>query len=262
MKKMLLFGFIFFASTIAYCQKAVIEDGVAEYATYTYKIPEISEVREGKIGYTVLKKLNTNLLIAIFGEDVFINDAPKPTKMFSAQDLASAYASNIKASVAQSGMGQGCTNLDYEITHNDNGILSLTFQQQFMGAYPSGFSNMICLSLLDGSTISENALYNNYTAQAAVHGILEKIINARATEKLASIEDINTEDPFAITLKKPVNISGNLPFQVSRQGITYQFLFGFPHVAQSMEPDPNYLLTWDVLSPYIDKKGLFATFYK
>lgn len=128
----------------------------------------------------------------------------------------------------------GLTAAGYEITHNENCLLSLIINMETMGAYPSGFSMYRNFDLSTGDSVYLEKMLDGTQVKSLVKlcddSLQQRIVNR---EKIPADEDFNIDELLKVSFKKE-----NLrDFYVTNTDVIFFFDFGFPHAIQGTEPD-------------------------
>jgi hypothetical protein len=143
---------------------------------------------------------------------------------------------------------------DYEVNHNDNYILDLTFTQIGSAAYPDSQSRHFAIDLKTGTVLKASDVFiqakQDELARLVDVALQQEINELRKVVK----EDKNIDDPQNIfdaydLLKFEVKNLND--FSVRRNGITFLYDAGFPHVIEALQPDGEYMFTYDQLKPFI-----------
>ena len=170
-------------------------------------------------------------------------------------------AEDIKKAIASQGFAMGYIGLEYEVLLNDKNILSLNIHEHFMGAYPTITTKLVSFDVKNGQILVEENLYKNKESRNIVIELLKNKIKERAKEKAQEVEKENPEENHFIEILKAEPNTDNLQFLVSSEGISYYHTFDFPHVAKALEPNSEYLLTWQEIDSFVNKKGVLKDFY-
>jgi len=150
---------------------------------------------------------------------------------------------------------------DYIVNYNKNGILDITLTVTGTGAYPSTFNKTVVIDLKTGNRITPTMVFNN------IVGLTVKGKKAQEKEVKQALIDIKKEEPdfedpasmFGSTDYKSENLN---EFSVSDKGVTFIYDYGFPHVAQALQPNGRYFFTWRELKGHIKPAGLFGRFVR
>ena len=147
----------------------------------------------------------------------------------------------------------------YEVNHNGDYLLDLTFHQSGSAAYPDDQSKHFLINLRDGSVVKAADAF-----QAKLLPELATRVNAKLKAELQTIlkelgesksdpEDVRVAGEAQEPLEFKVE---NLDdFSVSAKGVTFLYDAGYPHAIQAFEPAGKYFFTYDELKPFIKPDG-------
>lgn len=152
--------------------------------------------------------------------------------------------------------GGGITGIDFDVVHNGDDILDLRVRAQTMGAYPDQFVEDRLYDLRTGAHLRAGDLFASTTKPALV-----KLLQTRVD---AIVAKASKADPAtADELRSLVDSSGATindrelaSFSITSTGVVFHHDFGFPHVAQALEPDGDVSVTWRELAPFPRTGGL------
>ena len=149
----------------------------------------------------------------------------------------------------------------YDVDYNKNGILGVSLTIEGSGAYPSGSTKPVVVSVKTGNRIIPADVFTD------LNGLAAKARIKQQAEIKQGLIDIKKDEPDA---ESPENLfesanftAANLKeFSVSDEGVTFWYDYGFPHVIEAMQPEGRYFFSWAQLKPYIKKGSLFAQFVR
>lgn len=149
---------------------------------------------------------------------------------------------------------------DYTVNYNKNSILDVTLFIEGSGAYPSGSSKYLIVNTKMGTRIKPSDVFTNLSGLAAMCKKAQQAEMKKETERIKKDEpDFDPSEYFNNANFKTENL---WVFTVSDKGLTFHYDYGFPHVAQALQPDGDYFFNWSELKPFIKKEGLFGRFVK
>jgi hypothetical protein len=156
--------------------------------------------------------------------------------------------------------GSGITAVDYAVNHNGNGLLDITMTSETMGAYPDAFQEHGVYDLRSGARVRPGDVFSTFSPiRSLIQKQVKAAIAAAKADDPASVDDFNQmlgENPGSVdddTLER---------FTITKTGLTFHYSFGFPHVAQALEPNEDMPLTWSELKPFLRPDGLLAPLAK
>jgi hypothetical protein len=156
--------------------------------------------------------------------------------------------------------GSGITGVDYTVNHNGHGLLDITMTSETMGAYPDAFSEYLVYDLRSGARVRPGDVFSTFSPiRALIQKQVKATIAAAKADDPALVDDLNQmlgDNPGSVdddTLER---------FTITKTGLTFHYSFGFPHVAQALEPNEDMPLTWAELKPFLRSEGLLSPLAK
>ncbi|MBX9720657.1 MAG: hypothetical protein K2X81_04630, partial [Candidatus Obscuribacterales bacterium] len=153
--------------------------------------------------------------------------------------------------------------VDYQIHYNKKHLLSLEMIENGCGAYPSGFSKYTVINTSTGKILSAKDVFLESSLKT-LKEMIHKKLQANGNEQL---KESGVDDPgyrnqlkqdIAESLKtNPIELSA---YEISEQGITFKFDWGFPHVILAFEPSGDCFFSFSELKPYIRRDGPLSCF--
>jgi hypothetical protein len=169
---------------------------------------------------------------------------------------AISYGINIKAEQNDDGW---LDEADYEVTYNQNGILSVALTTDGSGAYPSGYTKHAVVDLKTGARLRPA---NSFTDLPRLLKLIRQLKDKQVAQAMADIKrdpgngDVDAEDLFIESAKyQRLKLDD---FSVGKNGVTFYHDYAFPHVALALQPSGEFKFTWKQLKPYIKPGGLLA----
>lgn len=155
----------------------------------------------------------------------------------------------------------------YEVNHNGNSLLDITFRQSGSGAYPDDHEKHFLINLRDGKLVkASDAFASDKLAllAAAVDRKLQEELRQLASE-MAKDKDAGQEERESMkqayeNLK--FEISNLDDFSINGKQITFRYDAGFPHVIQALAPVGRYVFSYAELKPYIKLDGPLGQFVR
>jgi len=154
---------------------------------------------------------------------------------------------------------------DYVVNYNANNILDVTFTQSGMAAYPDSQSRTIPIDLRTGNVITAKDVFVvtklaelARLVDAKLQADIAKVILAakadRQLTEASSIVEALEEVKFEV---KDLD-----DFSINKDGVTFLYEVGFPHVHRAFEPKGHYLFSYSELKPFIKPTGSLGQFVK
>jgi hypothetical protein len=156
---------------------------------------------------------------------------------------------------------QWLTAATYDVNYNANKILSISLSIEGSGAYPDGSTKYIVVNTATGTRVRAVDVFTN------TDDLLAIVVKMKDAEVKKAIDDIK-KDPEM----KDEDFSGMFSdaetyskvtlgeFEIDENGVIFHHDYGFPHVAQPLQPPGEFFLTWKELKPFIKGGGLLARF--
>lgn len=145
----------------------------------------------------------------------------------------------------------------FTVNHNGHGILSLTFETEWNGAYPSGGIAHRCYWLPTGEELVATRQMDERKLDSLVAAL-----DARLKDEIASTRKKHQADPDWENVKDSFDVHfsrDNLKtFRVGSGGITFYFEYALAHAWKSMEPPGKFYLSFVELEAYLLEDGPLA----
>lgn len=147
---------------------------------------------------------------------------------------------------------------DFEVRYNDRGVICVSQTMEGTAAYPTSTTRTVVVDARTGLAVKPSSVFTN------IPGLVAMIKKDQKAEIAASIEEIKKEpdyqepDPahlFEYADFTAANLEG---FAVTKDGVTFSYNYGFPHVIRALEPSGTFMYTWDQIKPFIKRGGLLA----
>jgi hypothetical protein len=154
---------------------------------------------------------------------------------------------------------------DYQVSYNKNFILDITFTQSGQAAYPDSQTKNFAINLKTGALIKARDVFK----PAAFRTMAEMIDRKLQAEKNQIFKEAIQRGDISADEKKNIQemfdalnfqVKDLDNFSVSDKGITFLYDAGFPHVAQALEPEGQYFLSYAELRSFIKLEGLLGRF--
>lgn len=149
---------------------------------------------------------------------------------------------------------------DYTVNYNKNNILDVTISIDGSGAYPDGSSKYLVINSKTGTRIKPSDVFTNLNGLAALGAKAQQA--EMKTEAARIKKDEPDFDPGEYFNNAKFTTENLWAFTVSEKGIVFHYDYGFPHVAQALQPEGEYFYKWSELKPFIKQDGLFGVFVK
>ena len=146
---------------------------------------------------------------------------------------------------------------NYEVKYNKNGILCLNLWMEGTAAYVSESHRIVVVDTRTGVRARPADVFTDLTGLAAM------VRTAQQKEIKEGIDRIKKEEPndadpgslFEGADFKPKHLDG---YEVGDKGVTFHYEYGFPKVAEALQPDGAFFFSWAQLRPYIKPGGLLT----
>ena len=157
------------------------------------------------------------------------------------------------------------SSFDYVVKYNKHSILDIWLVMEGVGAYPDGETKYLVFDTRTGNKIDFPDLFSAERMPdllSKVRSVIKRteseVKDAEVREALEAERETNPEfhpTPDKIEFK-------HLDFTISDKGVTFLYDYGFPHVAQALEPSGEFFISYAELKPFIRSDGLLARFVR
>lgn len=150
----------------------------------------------------------------------------------------------------------------YDVNYNKNGILDITLSLDGSGAYPSVFNKTVVINLKTGNRVAPADVFTNLAGLAAMCRKAQLKEIKEAKEEYKKDPDSNGFDGEEYFKDAKFGVAELSEFTISDKGVTFMYDYGFPHVVLALQPDGQYLFSWNELKPFIKRDGLLGQFIR
>ncbi|MGZ3864110.1 MAG: hypothetical protein ACXVPN_13455 [Bacteroidia bacterium] len=226
MRRLIIFSFLLSA-----CNGEIRNDSVAGETKPTRDTTSCSAAvgNELVLGDTTLvfPKINLNNTSA----------SAKINRLLTVQRLSSYSLDELKENKEKyktDSMLFGLTAAGYEITYNENCLLSIVINMETMGAYPSGFSAYRNFDLNTGDSVYLEKLLDETKINDLV-----KLCDDTLQRRIERCKKEYADQDFIIEqlIDKKFTRANLTDFYITATEVVLVYSFGFPHVIQGAEPD-------------------------
>jgi hypothetical protein len=152
--------------------------------------------------------------------------------------------------------------LDYDVTFQNDSVLVIDLRMEGSGAYPDSSVKTLVVDLKTGRRIYFRDAFTD------IGMLLVKIDQAQFKEKEDHLNELKRDSPEDFAAAREMLDRTALgskvleEFSVDERGVTFIFDYGFPHVAQALEPSGRYFFSWTDIKPHIRRDGLLGQFVR
>jgi hypothetical protein len=144
----------------------------------------------------------------------------------------------------------GLQSAGYHVLYNQHGLLEIDETTEYMAAYPSTNRAHVLVDLRTGTLVTVDRAFRPTSTPkmlARLHAMLDDEV-AHAP---------GTKDPDFANLFENLDFTAKdlTDFSVSDAGVTFHYHYGFPHVAQALEPAGDFTLPWSAIASDVDPDG-------
>ena len=144
--------------------------------------------------------------------------------------------------------------------YNSRGLLCVELFMSGSGAYPSGSTKTVVVNLKTGNRVKASDAFSDRGELAArVKPKLKAEIDARIKE-LKDDPEFREDDPASLFQGKDFTTADLEEFSINDKGVTFVYVYGFPHVIKAIEPDGRFHFSWREISAFIRRDGPLAQF--
>lgn len=156
----------------------------------------------------------------------------------------------------------GLQSVNFTVDGNVRNVLSLTINQEYLGAYIDFSSSYHNFNSNTGAPVGITDILTS-SSLPTIASVLDKELQSRIAElktelaaEIASGEvEASTWDDLHVTAESLE------AFSATSDGITFHYDPGFPHVIQALEPSGEFEVSIDALDAAISPTGLWANEY-
>ena len=147
---------------------------------------------------------------------------------------------------------------DYVVNYNANYILDVTFTQVGTAAYPDSQSKTIVINLETGNVLKARDIFVEARFPELAKAVDEKL-QAEVAELIKAANG-HEDGPSIIEALKDLKFEVKHldDFSISKDGVTFLYDAGFPHVHEAFNPNGHYLFPYATLHSFIKPGGLLA----
>jgi hypothetical protein len=151
---------------------------------------------------------------------------------------------------------------NYEIGYNQKGVLSIYLTFTGIGAYEQYYGKNVVVDLKTGKRKTAKDVFVNFKRLVAK---IKSIQKEEITDSIKEIKeqkdfsDVDTEELFRYVDFKKIHLED---FAVNKDGITFNYDYGFPRIYMMIEPSGYYFLSWKEIKPFIKRGGLLEKFIR
>ncbi len=149
----------------------------------------------------------------------------------------------------------------YTIEYNADSMLSVALSIEGSGAYPSGSTKYVVVNTSTGTIVRPSDIFTNTKGLLA---ILTRMKDDEVKKTIADLKaDPETKDDDVSVLFSDSEEYHKVSldeFHIDEKGVVFHHDYGFPHVAQGIQPTGEFFLTWAELKPFIKSGGLLSKF--
>ena len=147
----------------------------------------------------------------------------------------------------------------YDVNYNANKLLSISLTIEGTAAYPSSSTRHIVVNTTTGVRVRATDVFINTSR------LLAKIVKMKDAEVKKAIADLKkdpeTKDEDFSSIFNDAETYNKVKldeFEIDENGVNFHHNYGFPHVAQALQPNGEFFLTWAELKPYIKSGSLLS----
>lgn len=153
------------------------------------------------------------------------------------------------------------SSFDYEVKYNDQHVFAIWLTTDGVGAYPDSGTKYFVFDTRTGKRLAIKDLFTTL----GMKRLRGKLRLAMAKE-LKDNPDGKTQYELQAELygeefhpaPKHLELRNLDGFSIAKDGITFMFDYGFPHVTKATQPPGKFFFSWKQLKPLIKSRGLLA----
>jgi hypothetical protein len=149
---------------------------------------------------------------------------------------------------------QSLTDMSFKVKHNGDNILSLSLDVDSMGAYPELWSEHHAFLLTTGEELTAKMIFEPAKLEALAARVdieLQKeIARSRRGELPGEIPECK-DTP----IERTFSVEDLQSFYIDLKGITFNYVYAFPHAGHACEPPGQLFLSFVDLGPFLRNDG-------
>lgn len=146
------------------------------------------------------------------------------------------------------------TDFGYTVNYNQDNILDLTYIISGIGAYPTTDLRRVSIDLRTGKMLQAKDIFRLET-NSLLTATIETMMQQEIQTKIVELQKVAPDLKPDIFAKYHFGSKDLHDFTISKEGITFHYVFGFPQAIKAAEPTGSYFLSYDKLSPHIRIDG-------
>jgi len=193
-----------------------------------------------------------------YPEFVMPNEAARK-RLEAAAGLKAGTGMSLEDCKAEVAGGTWLREIDYTVDYNRNDILSLTYTVGGMGAHPSESQHRLSVRISTGRPLRVEETFRP-EGRKTLAGFVDQRLQKAIAAKLGELEEADRaelqERLDSREGGKPIFRVKNLEgFEVVEDGVAFFYEFDFPHAYLAWEPDESFVLSFQELWTFLEKKG-------
>lgn len=157
------------------------------------------------------------------------------------------------------------SNCDYEVKYNRHNILDIWLSCDGVAAYPDGSTKYLVFDLGTGNRVDYSDIFDSlkFTQLTALIRSVMKIREAKLRgEERSLLKEYREQSPEFYPGPDKIELTDLAGFTISDRGVTFIYDYNYAHVAQALEPDGSFFLSYSRLKPFIRREGLLGRFVR
>jgi hypothetical protein len=147
----------------------------------------------------------------------------------------------------------------YEVHFNQRGILDIAYTQSGVGPYPDQQTKHFVIDLKTGRPIKASEVFIPSQSERLA-ALIDSKLQAEIRQVLSETGEEGKSAYEGKNLRFETKDLENL--SVGPKGVTFLYNAGFPHVIQALEPDGQYLMSFEELKPFLRAEGQLGQFVR
>lgn len=158
------------------------------------------------------------------------------------------------------------SSFDFVVKYNKHNILDVWLVMEGVGAYPDGSIAYRVFDLRTGMRLDYRDLFLASRFDGLTKAIRETIKRSEASEASDDVRqmlsDRRENEPEFNPKPDEIDLDDLAGFSISDRGVTFIYDYGYPHVAEALEPSNELFLSYAELKEFIRPDGLLARFIR
>jgi hypothetical protein len=153
---------------------------------------------------------------------------------------------------------QWLENASYGVLYNKGDLLCVSLFIEGSAAYPDSSTKWVVVDTRTGVRQTPAMVFTNLQGLAAMITKDQKKEIAEGIKEIKNDAQAEEPNPEQLFSDSKFTITNLKEFSVDKNGVTFHYDYGFPHVIQALQPAGEFSYTWSQIKPYLKPGGSLA----